>query len=265
MADNTVKVPLGLVLIVAAHMVSNVSGHEVVTGILGTSIWLQFKFNVSITENSQLINVYEGKVPNGQQKVDEYNTEKVETKHRFEFGPDNYSIIWFLTNLTLNMSGCYWATVITDGTTESNKVKLIVREDNSSSTVSPMPSDSPATTGNSSNTHFVTVLVVSPVVLLAAVLPCLIWCLVRTKDKQEPPSLPPGHGSNSTVQETFDDSKNVPASSLVYSVLDFPKRPSAVLEINPSDTEYAAVSYITENRQFGHTDGCKPTGLPRFK
>lgn len=51
-------------------------------------------------------------------------------------------------------------------------------------TVSPMPSDSPATTGNSSNTHFVTVLVVSPVVLLAAVLPCLIWCLVRTKGRK---------------------------------------------------------------------------------
>lgn len=111
-----------------------VSAHEVVTRILGTSIRLKFKFNVSITENSQLINVYKGKVPNGQQKVDEYNPEKVETKHHFKFGPDNYSIIWLLTNLTLNMSGCYWATVITDGTTESNKVKLIVGENNSSST-----------------------------------------------------------------------------------------------------------------------------------
>lgn len=41
-------------------------------------------------------------------------------------------------------------------------------------------------------------------------------------------------------------SVNVPEPSLIYSVLDFPKRASAVLEINPDDTEYAAVSYLPD-------------------
>lgn len=51
-----------------------------------------------------------------------------------------------------------------------------------------------------------------------------------------------------SLQETVQESAKVSESSLVYSVLDFPMRSSAVLEVNPSDTEYAAVSYLPEMR-----------------
>lgn len=111
-----------------------VSSQEEFTRIPGTNIDLQFKFNVSITKNNQIIIVNKYIDPNGQQKIDEYNPEKVKTKHHFSFDPDNYTVFWHLTNLTLNQSGVYWATVITEGTTESDKVKLIVREENTSST-----------------------------------------------------------------------------------------------------------------------------------
>lgn len=40
-------------------------------------------------------------------------------------------------------------------------------------------------------------------------------------------------------------SVEAPQPSVVYSVLDFPKRASAVLDSNVNDTEYAAVSYHT--------------------
>ena len=50
------------------------------------------------------------------------------------------------------------------------------------------------------------------------------------------------------MQETVDASVNVTPVTMVYSVLDFPKRSSAVSEVNSNDTEYAAVSYLPEKR-----------------
>lgn len=49
------------------------------------------------------------------------------------------------------------------------------------------------------------------------------------------------------LQETIEFNSTSPPS-VIYSVLDFHKRPSAVLEMNPNDTEYAAVSYLSEKR-----------------
>ncbi|KAI4828745.1 hypothetical protein KUCAC02_022821 [Chaenocephalus aceratus] len=90
---------------------------------------------------------------------------------------------------------------------------------------------------------FLAVLLVSSVVLLAAVLPLLIWCILKHKDKQPAPAQ---QSSNPTAQETV--ASIVPAPPLVYSVLDFPKRTSAVMEMNSSQTEYAAISYLPEKR-----------------
>nr|XP_046248804.1 uncharacterized protein LOC124061209 [Scatophagus argus] len=244
MVDNTVTKPLGLALIVVAHMVLNVLSQTEVTGILGTNITLQFSFysNVSFNRSSHFA------IYRNEEKLAEY---KQGTEgNDFNVYPNNYSVLWHIPYLKLNQSGRYWASVFksTGRLRESIKVQLIVQEENRSSTVPPMQSTIPATQDSGTSSHFVTVLVVSPVMLLAALLPCLIWCLVRTKDTQQEQHLPPQQSSNSTVQETVEAIKNVPTNSVVYSVLDFPKRSSTVLEMNPSDTEYAAVSYLSERR-----------------
>lgn len=46
-----------------------------------------------------------------------------------------------------------------------------------------------------------------------------------------------------SLQETAS-SVSVSAPSVVYSVLDFPKRASALSDITPHDTEYANISYV---------------------
>ncbi|XP_041791430.1 uncharacterized protein LOC121605544 isoform X2 [Chelmon rostratus] len=211
-----------------------VPGRLAVTGIVGTNISLQFTFNVSLTKSS-----YFGVYVTDQKKIAEYILGKYTDV--FDIYPENSSVVWHIKNLKLNDSGSYWATIIESGLAqESNKVQLMVQEGNKSSTVPPMPNNIPVTNYNGISSHIVTVLVVSPLVLLTALLPCLIWCLVRSKDRQHQP--PPQQSSNPTVKETVEASENVPATSLVYSVLDFPKRPLEVLEMNPSDTDNAESS-----------------------
>ncbi|XP_051233400.1 uncharacterized protein LOC127350626 [Dicentrarchus labrax] len=248
MVDNIVTKPLGLVLIVAAHMVFNVSSQTKFTGNLGSDIILKFKFmsNVSLKKTS-LLGVYIGRSPTEEQKIFQY-TQGIEGDYFF-VDPQNKSVSWQITNLTLNHSGSYWASLFdSEPPTESDKVQLVVQVENRSTTVPPMQSNTPIPEDSGSSSLIVTVLVVSPVVLLAAILPGLIWCLVRTKDNQQQPPPPQQQSSNPTTQETLEESKNVPGQSVIYSVLDFPKRPPTILEINPSDTEYAAVSYLTEKR-----------------
>ncbi|XP_035508748.1 uncharacterized protein LOC118321511 [Morone saxatilis] len=247
MVDNIVTKPLGLVLIVVAHMVFNVSSQTNFTGNLGSDIILRFKFmcNVSLKESSHL-GVYIGLSPTEGLKIAQY------TKGigGFKIDPKNKSVSWKIMNLRLNDSGSYWASLFdSEPPTESDKVQLVVQVENRSTTTVPPSQSSTPIPDSGSSSLIVTVLVVSPVVLLAAILPGLIWCLVRTKDKQQQPSPPPPQqSSNPTTQETLEASKNVPGQSVIYSVLDFPKRPPTILEINPSDTEYAAVNYLPEKR-----------------
>uniref|UniRef100_UPI0037E96B70 uncharacterized protein n=1 Tax=Semicossyphus pulcher TaxID=241346 RepID=UPI0037E96B70 len=244
MVDNTIAKPLGFFLIVTALMVFiECSGVEV-TGILGTKVTLQFKFNISLNENSHFA-VYLG--PENYRKIAEYKNGESYTEVVFDACfPKFASAFCNISNLSYNDSGHYWATLFVPSgqiPPNSERVQLIVREENRS-TASPMPVDIPTPdhSGNSSSTHTITaVLIVSPVVLLAVALCCLIWCLSRTKDKQE---APPYQTSNPTIQETIEASTHVPAPSLVYSVLDFPKRTSTVLEMNSNDTDYAAVRYL---------------------
>ncbi|XP_028444147.1 uncharacterized protein LOC114562094 [Perca flavescens] len=244
MVDNIVSKSLGLVLIVTAHMVFNGTSRAEVTGILGNSISLEFKFNINVTGHLAFYTNHTGKIA-------EYLQGKISSSEGdFYVNPKNMSVFFHITNLKLNHSGIYWASMFMDSgpvIESNNREQLIVREENRSSTVPPKLNDTTTKKGSGSPSQIViTVLVVSPVVLLAAALPLLIWCLVKTNDTQQPSSQ---QSSNPTVQETVDASYNVPAPPLVYSVLDFPKRPSAVLEINPSDTEYAAVNYLPEKRQ----------------
>ncbi|XP_078114863.1 uncharacterized protein LOC144523276 [Sander vitreus] len=242
MVDNIVSKPLGLVLIVIARMVFNGTSRGEVTGILGNNTTLEFKFNISVTKHFAVYTT-------NHTKIAEYSQGKISSSGGdFDVYPKNMSVFFHITNLQLYHSRIYWASLFMDSgfIIESKKVQLIVREENRSSTVTPKLNDTTINKESGSPSHIViTVLVVSPVVLLAAALPLLIWCLVKTNDKQ-PPSE---QCSNPTVQETVEASYNVPAPPLVYSVLDFPKRSSAVPEINPGDTEYAAVNYLPEKRQ----------------
>ncbi|XP_034387032.1 uncharacterized protein LOC117729780 isoform X2 [Cyclopterus lumpus] len=214
MVDNIVSKPLGLVLIVTVHMVFNGPIPAEVTGSLGTNITFQFTFNTSVTKHFAVYTTNHTKIA----EYSQGNRRKREGD--FDVHPENNYVLCHITNLKLHHSGIYWATLFMDlglPIESNNKVQLIVREENRINTV-----------------------------LLAAVLPLLIWCLMRTKDKQPPHEQ---HSSNPTVQETVEASNNVPTPPLVYSVLDFPKRSAAVLEINPSGTEYSAVSYLSEKRQ----------------
>ncbi|XP_010730968.2 uncharacterized protein LOC104920403 [Larimichthys crocea] len=236
MVENIVTKPLGLVLIITAHMIFNVQSRAEVTGIAGTNITLEFIFNVTLTEKSHFA-VYFNKT-----KIAEYLKGA-----EGDVSVKNTSVFWCITNLKAYHSGKYYASEFMNGFgQESSSVQLNVQDEPRSSTGPPMHSTPSTTPEDSGSSYVIFILVVSPVVLLVAVLPCLIWCLVRSRDKQQEP--PPPQSSYPTVQET-EAYKNVHGPSLVYSVLDFPKRPSAVMEINPNDTEYAAVSYLPENRR----------------
>lgn len=242
MVDNIVTKLLALVLIAVAHMVFNVHSQAEVPGILGDNITLSFKFNTTLTKNSHF-GVY--KIQLDSTKIAEFNNGS--RGDVFKVYPRNSSVSWHISNLTLNDNGSYFVSLYSPPRPpkESNRVLLIIREGNKSSTVPTIQSDTSIPEQSGSSSLIVTVFVVSPVVLLVAVLLSFICCLVRAKGKQETPQ----QNSTPTVQETVEASTNVPGSSVVYSVLDFPKRPSAVLEMNPSDTEYAAVSYLQEKRQ----------------
>ncbi|KAF7656317.1 hypothetical protein LDENG_00043740 [Lucifuga dentata] len=124
----------------------------------------------------------------------------------------HYIITQPLGNVGLHDSEIYWASVVTNSglAIESKKVQLIVQEKQN-------------------------------IVLIAGLLAVFIWRIKRIKDQQQQQI------SNVTAQqETTEASRNVPASSLVYSVLDFPRRPQSAAEIQPTDTEYATISYPPE-------------------
>lgn len=245
--NNVVSKPLGLVLMITAYMVLNGPSLAEEVRSPGTNITMEFTFNITVTNN---IGVY---VKN-HTKIAGYLEGKMSSNDgNFNIIPHYTTVICQITNLNHNHSGVYWAIVFLDaGVTipSNNKVQLIVQEKRGLSSTAPPMFDDITTTDPQSPTlfssHIVMALVVSPAVLLTALLPFLVWCLVRSKDKQQPPQQ---RSSNLTVQETVDLSNNAAAPPpLIYSILDFPKRPSAVLEINPSDTEYAAVSYLQEKR-----------------
>ncbi|XP_012737867.2 uncharacterized protein LOC105939996 [Fundulus heteroclitus] len=249
MVENRFTKPLGLVLIVAAHMVFCGLSHVRVIGIVDQNISLNFTFNTTIRNNSSIA-VY--KCISKQQKISEYP----HCKSEIEVYPEFSSVIFHLTNLSLNNTETYWATLFRNGKTEtSNKVELIVQEDNRRTSVPPVPSTFTQTTtsGSSSflSSNVVTVIVVSPFLVLAAILPFLVICLAKPKGPTQEASQ---RTSNPPAQETLEVSVNSTGSSLVYSVLDFPKRPPSTVEFSPNNTEYASVSYLPEKKPRSHTN-----------
>ncbi|XP_054906130.1 uncharacterized protein LOC129372694 isoform X2 [Poeciliopsis prolifica] len=243
MVENSLAKPLGLVLILTAHMVFCDSSHADVTGIVGQNISLHFKFNTTITYKSNFV-VY--KCLGKEEKISEYPN----YKNEFEIYPENSSIQYHMANLNLNQSETYWAISVIDlKTTHSNKVKLIVREENPTTAVPPETSTFTKTTNNGSSSfsssQIVTVIVVSPFLLLVALLPFLVICLPKPKDQ---PQERPQRFSTATTQDTVEVTISTTDHSLVYSVLDFPKRPPSSVELGSNETEYATVSYLPEKK-----------------
>ncbi|KAA8589458.1 hypothetical protein FQN60_012823 [Etheostoma spectabile] len=187
MVDNVVSKPLRLVLIFTAHMVFNGTSQAEVTRILGTNITLEFKFNISVSKHSA---VYKNHT-----KIAEYSEAKIfSNEGNFNIYHKNMSVFFCISNLTLNHSGIYWASLFMDSgpaKESNNQEQLIVREENKSSTIPSKQNDITTNEDSGSLSHIVTVLVVSPVVLLAAALPLLIWCLVRTNGMEsDSPKIP---------------------------------------------------------------------------
>ncbi|KAM4549493.1 uncharacterized protein PAE49_017388 isoform 1-T2 [Odontesthes bonariensis] len=249
MVGNIVRKPLGFIFIVTAHMIFNAAennnsklqspGQANVTGILGNNITLEFTFNVNITKDISFA-VYK----TGEKKISEYPR----FRSCFKVFPKNASVFYHITKLTQNNSEVYWASLFDPDigpAITSNKVQLIVQEEENTTT-DPIPTKTTIPSDSGSSELIPTILVVTPVMLLAAVLLFLICCLVRTNDQQQEE---PQRNSNPTVQESIEGSIHVPGPSLVYSVLDFPKRPPAVVESHPSETEYASVSYLPEKKR----------------
>ncbi|MED6263167.1 hypothetical protein CHARACLAT_001682 [Characodon lateralis] len=249
MVENGFTKPLGLTLIVAANMFFYGLTHADVRGVVGQNISLQFTFNSSISNDSR-IGVY--KCTNEEQKISEYPN----YKNVFEIYPKNSSIRFHLTNLSLNHTEVYWATLFKTSTNElSKRVQLTVQVENRSTPVPPVLSTITKTTTSGSSSFFssrvVTAFVVSPFLLLAALLSFLVICLVKAKDQtQERPQ----RTSNPTIEETVEVSVNTAGPSLVYSVLDFSKRPPSALGFSQNDTEYATVSYLPEKKPRPHTN-----------
>ncbi|XP_053287069.1 uncharacterized protein LOC128448442 [Pleuronectes platessa] len=243
MVDNIVRKPIGLVLLATAHMVFSGPCQGRFNGTLGSSFTFRFRFNDAVINESSHFAVYIKDI----KKIAEHLGHKGNLGGGgFNFD-QNHSVLYHIEKLKQNDSGIYLATLFARDSIpkESNKVHLCVQDGNRSVEVSPQLIN----TTNSGrpgplSLHLVPVLL-APVVLLAAALPLLIWCLVRTKEKQQQQQ----QNSNSTVQETVAGSSTGPPPSLIYSVLDFAKRPPAALDTQPNDTEYAAVSYLTEKRR----------------
>ncbi|XP_078141885.1 uncharacterized protein LOC144539799 [Centroberyx gerrardi] len=257
MVHYTASKPLGLVLIVTARMVFSGPSRTEVTGFLGDRIFLQFK--VENMPNTSIISVglYKNTV-----KIHECPSHRnCSGSHVCAFHKTTVSAFYCIGNLTLGDSGNYLATFFNRRgiPTASNEISLIVRVPSTNSTVPPTAANSTDTTAEEIlsptdfSSLFFSVLGLSAAVLMVALLSWLIWSFKRTKEQQQ-------QDPNPTVQGTAEASSRVPAAPLVYSVLDFPKRGQAGVEIQPRDTEYAAISYPTHS-QVRCSAECKPVGL----
>lgn len=239
MVNSFLSKLLGLVLIIAAQMIFHGRGHELVTGFLGSSVTLQFTFNISIT-NSSKIGVY---MTENQKKISDNSN----CPSCFDIHPEKSSVFYHITNLTSSNSELYWASLLQpDHVIESNKVQLILRENSKNATVSQMLTNStiPQDRGNSSffSSHTIIILVALSAVILIAVLPLSIRCFDTMKDTKQGKQT-----SNPALQETTEGS-SLPATSVAYSILNFPPRPDAVMETSASDTNYAVVSCLSEKK-----------------
>ncbi|XP_039457472.1 uncharacterized protein LOC116320210 isoform X2 [Oreochromis aureus] len=113
--------------------------HAQVIGILGSNITLQFTFNVSITENSQI-----GIYTTDEKKIDDFKS----GKSSFDIYPQKNSVFYHITNLTLSHSNTYWASLLGVIPIKSNEVQLFIEEKNTHSTATETPAEPPQYNSN---------------------------------------------------------------------------------------------------------------------
>nr|XP_061831966.1 uncharacterized protein LOC133616563 [Nerophis lumbriciformis] len=242
MVREIVTKPLEFVLMITMHMVVTGPGQAEVTGILGQNVTLQFRFNQTIITKRSHFAVY----TTGPKKMAEWFPQKG-CSTCFGLYLDNSSARYQITNLTHGHTGTYWATLFTKSglARPSSSVHLLVLEEDSHDTISHVEENRGTTKHTPRTSHLpfsdpvIAIPVVSLVVLLAAVLPCLFWCCVRTRGTKVGAFFRADVNADGNSQPSTQAPPAAPEPTFVYSVLDFPKRLPTPLKDKP--TEYCRV------------------------
>ncbi|XP_029904856.1 uncharacterized protein LOC115357512 [Myripristis murdjan] len=241
MLDNSISKPFGFAFIITAHMILNGPSQaqpDQITGAVGGNVNLSFKFNkIPNTFNCRLALYRDDNL-----KISQCHCNITCSKNlSCVFNKETKSAFYCIYNLTPKHTGIYWVTLFNQGKIlNSTNKSLLVREDDTSSTVPPSPTTNTVTEADvdpsQTASHpfvpfFFFVLGVLAATLLTGVLALVIWSHRRTKEQQQDP-IP-------RMQETVGATN----PALVYSVLDFPKRHQEGVEVQLTDTEYATISY----------------------
>ncbi|KAM4629123.1 uncharacterized protein ACJ7VT_001502 [Polymixia lowei] len=247
MVDYIMSEPLRVVLIITAQMVFN--GHSNAEKLIqteGDNINLLFTFTDFNSTSVKSAGLY-------------INEDKIKdclvnaSCDDCAFNKTDVSVSYCIKNVTLNNNGIYSVYLFMvngDYLKHSDNKSLTVQKGNSNTvapTADPATASTQGASGNSSPAWPVALLVVllgSTVLLAAVFFSWFIWGLMKNTDQQQ---------QDTTKAETVEASNTVPACSLVYSVLDFPRRPQEGAEASQprgerrlSDTEYTAVTFTTQ-------------------
>ncbi|KAM8889116.1 uncharacterized protein ACB058_007464 isoform 2-T2 [Synchiropus picturatus] len=222
------------------------SGTEV-TGILGSSITLQFHFSTTMMDvKSFTINVRDSQSVSGKKKIAECdvarrNCSGMEVNDIYI--KDN-SVFCQISHLTEHHSNIYWASyqLKAKRARESDGVHLSVLQQNSSTTDSPQQPEtgtSPPITNKTTESHTNTIIYVAiggVSAFLLAALVCVIWCLVRSKGRRR---------ASLTILEPAQAPPVTTTNEMPYSLLYFSNRTPSTLELNARMMEYATVQHHT--------------------
>ncbi|KAK7901580.1 hypothetical protein WMY93_018349 [Mugilogobius chulae] len=254
-SSSSRRLCLASVVMAMALLSAGQRSTEVVTGILGSNITLTFKFNISRISLTDIALYRDTGAEGNKSKI----MEAKNNPGAFTIHTENATVLYHMINLTMKDSQTYYVGILVPPVSESNRVQLLVIQENSTTAgkyrtspsallLAPLcPDDRDRSRGLSSPA--LTGAVLCPLLLLMLLLTAALltahWCLRRTKETNgqvQDSSIPTVHDR---VVSTSVQGK--PGSSLVYSVLDFPQRPARVLDLD-NDTQYASISYLPGTR-----------------
>ncbi|XP_061154064.1 uncharacterized protein LOC133167337 [Syngnathus typhle] len=224
---------LWFVLTIATHLIINGCSRAQVTGLLGHDVTLRFTFNTNITNSSHFA-VYLV----GQKKAEYCPWKGCAKKHGFDIYSENSFVFFQIINLTEEHNGTYSATLFPQSgpPEESNKVHLIVQEKSNKTVPHEQEHRKPTEYQPSIfSTTTITVLVVLPVISLAATLAWFFRCYVRARVNKA------DENSSPSTQVATVSTNNMLQAEFAYSVLDFPKKEFTVLTDEPNNTDYVKV------------------------
>ncbi|XP_053704166.1 uncharacterized protein LOC128749001 [Synchiropus splendidus] len=221
------------------------NGKEV-TGILGSSITLQFHFSTTMMDvKSFTIHVRDSQSVSGKKKIAECDVARRSCSGMEvnDIYIKNNSVFCQISHLTEHHSNIYWATYKPKARARaSDGVHLSVLQQNSSTTDSPQQPEtgtSPPVTNKTTESHTNTIMYVAiggVSAFLLAALVCVIWCLVRSKGRRR---------SSLTILEPAQAPPVTTTNELPYSLLYFSNRTPSTLELNARMMEYATVQHHT--------------------